>query len=51
MLHQIDDLGGSTVEVLRALGHSHDGIAELAAAGTIFVGDWTRSRRDRAEAA
>ena len=39
MLHQIDDLGGSTVEVLRALGHSHDEIAELAAAGTIFVGD------------
>jgi hypothetical protein len=39
MLCQIDDLGGSTSAILVDLGRSDGGIAELAAAGTIFVGE------------
>jgi crotonobetainyl-CoA:carnitine CoA-transferase CaiB-like acyl-CoA transferase len=39
MLCQIDDLGGSTTAVLHDLGRSDEEIAELVAAGAIFVGE------------
>jgi crotonobetainyl-CoA:carnitine CoA-transferase CaiB-like acyl-CoA transferase len=39
MLRHIDDLGESTVAILRELGRTDDDIAALVAAGTIFVAD------------
>ena len=36
MLRHVEDIGGSTREMLRALGRSDDAIAQLEEAGVIF---------------